>query len=233
MNSTLRVVVADDHALIREGMVRVLERGGVDVLGTAATADGLLGQARAYRPDVVVTDLHMPSGDGRDGMWAALQLRRDDPACAVVVVSQFIEEDFALELVAASPTGVGYLLKEKIAVADTLVDAVRRVAAGDAALDPDVISGLLRRGRKDGPLAHLTAREREVLALMGEGRSNTGIAAQLFITVPAVERHVTGVFAKLGLGGPGGHQHRRVQAVLHYLSSEQCAFHTDAGRTRR
>ncbi|XVU28077.1 response regulator [Actinoplanes sp. CA-054009] len=224
MNSTLRVVVADDHALVREGMVRVLERGGVEVLGTAATADSLLGQARAYRPDVVVTDLHMPPGDGRDGMWAALQLRRGDPACAVVVVSQFLEEDFALELIEASPTGVGYLLKEKIAVGDMLVDAVRRVAAGDAALDPDVISGLLRRGRREGPLTHLTAREREVLALMAEGRSNPGIASRLFITVPAVERHVTGIFAKLGLGGPGGHQHRRVQAVLHYLRSPAVGF---------
>ncbi|GAA0449729.1 DNA-binding response regulator [Paractinoplanes deccanensis] len=219
MNGTLRVVVADDHTLVREGMVRVLEQGGVDVLGTAATADGLLGQARAYRPDVVVTDLHMPPGDGRDGMWAARELRRGSPACAVVVVSQYLEEEFALELVEAGPTGVGYLLKQKIAVADTLLDAVRRVAAGGTALDPDVISGLVRRGRDEGPLGTLTAREREVLTLMAEGHSNAGIAARLFITVPAVERHVTGIFAKLGLGGPGGGRHRRVQAVLHYLRS--------------
>lgn len=235
MNSTLRAVVADDHALVREGMVRVLERGGVDVLSTAATADSLVGQARAYRPDVVVTDLHMPPGDGRDGMWAALQLRRGDPGCAVVVVSQFLEEDFVFELVQASPTGVGYLLKEKIAVADALVDAVRRVTAGGAAFDPDVIASMLNRGRPHGPLAALTAREREVLALMAEGRSNVGVAEQLFITVAAVERHVTGIFAKLGLGGPGGARHRRVEAVLHYLRSYPPVgtFPTDSARPRR
>ncbi|MFF4346205.1 response regulator [Streptomyces sp. NPDC001530] len=215
-----RVVVADDHALVREGLVRVLERGGFAVMGAAATADGLLGQARAHQPDVVVTDIQMPAGNGRDGMWAALELRRSNPEIAVVVLSQNLEADFAFDLLEAGASGVGYMLKEKIANPELFVDAVRTVAAGGSVLDPDVVSCLVRRGRVSGPLEELTPREREVLVLMAEGRSNTGIAAGLFITVPAVERHVTGIFTKLGLQHTDTDQHRRVLAVLAYLQAE-------------
>lgn len=212
-----RVVVAGDYALAREGLVRVLERGGFAVMGVAATADSLLSQARAYRPDVVVTDIQTPPGNGRDGMWAALELRRTNPGIAVVVLSQHLQEDFAVELVETRASGVGYMLKEKITTPELFVDAVRRVAAGGSVFDPEVISRLVRRGRAGGPLDKLTSREREVLTLMAEGRSNTGIAAGLFITVPAVERHVTGIFTKLGLQHAGADQHRRVLAVLTYL----------------
>ncbi|WP_433362294.1 response regulator [Actinoplanes sp. CA-142083] len=216
---SIRVVIADDNALIREGLVRVLERGGVTVSGVATSADDLVGLARAYRPDVVVTDIHMPPGEGRDGMWAALELRRTNPEIGVVVLSQHLEPEFAHDLVADGTTRVGYLLKEKIAEPGLLVDAVRGVAAGGSVLDPDVVAGLMSRGRVTGPLAGLTTREREVLALMAEGRSNTGIAESLYVTVPAVERHVTGIFTKLKLQRAGAGQHRRVLAVLAYLQA--------------
>ncbi|WP_127502139.1 response regulator transcription factor [Actinoplanes solisilvae] len=210
-SAAVRVVVADDHALVREGLTRVLERGGIEVEAVASTADGLLGLARAYRPDVVVTDL------GQDGREAALELRRTNPEIALVVLSPEILPEFAVDLVEGSVRGVGYLLKEKVETPDLLVDAVRRVAAGGTVLDPDVISRLVRRGRPEGPLDRLTGKEREVLALMSQGRSNAGIAAQLFVTVPAVERHVTGIFTKLGLQRSGNLGHRRVLAVLTYL----------------
>jgi DNA-binding NarL/FixJ family response regulator len=209
--AAVRVVVADDHALVREGLARVLERGGIEVEAVAATADGLLGLARAYRPDVVVTDLQMPAGTA-----TALELRRTAPEIALVVLSGELSPEFAVELVGASARGVGYLLKDKVATPGLLVDTVRRVAAGGSVLDPDVISRLVR-GRPEGPLDRLTAKEREVLALMAQGRSNAGIAAQLFVTVPAVERHVTGIFTKLGLRRAGNQRHRRVLAVLTYL----------------
>jgi DNA-binding NarL/FixJ family response regulator len=176
-------------------------------------------KARTLRPDVLITDIQMPPDLTDDGLRAALELRSTDPDVGVVVLSQFLEDRYAMDLVGDRPEGVGYLLKEKIADPSALVDAVRRVADGRTALDPDVIAGLVGRKRVNSPLDDLTPRERDVLALMAEGRSNPGIAEQLVVTVPAVERHITGIFAKLGLNESAASQHRRVLAVLQYLRS--------------
>jgi DNA-binding NarL/FixJ family response regulator len=213
----LRVVLGEDQALVREGIVRMLERGGFEVVGQAADATELLSQAAAYRPDVVVTDIRMPPDMAEDGLRAAMELRRTRPGLGVVVLSQYLEDRFALELVGDRADGVGYLLKEKVASPELLADAVRRVAAGGSALDPDVIARLVGRRRDPGPLDELTPRERDVLGLMAEGWSNAGIAARMVVSVPAVERHVTSIFSKLRLNDdPAGH-HRRVLAVLRYL----------------
>jgi DNA-binding NarL/FixJ family response regulator/DNA-binding winged helix-turn-helix (wHTH) protein len=213
----MRVVVGDDHALVREGIVRMLERAGLDVVGEAADADQVLAAVRAHRPDVVVTDIQMPPDGTDDGLRAAIAIRQAMPDIGVIVLSQFLDDRYAMELVAGRAERVGYLLKEKVASPDVLAEAVRRVAAGGSALDPDVVDRLVNRARIGSPLDGLTAREKEVLALMAAGHSNTGIAARLAITVPSVERHVTGIFAKLGLRESDGQQHRRVAAVLAYL----------------
>lgn len=213
----LRVVVGEDQALVREGVVRMLERAGFIVVGVAADALDLMRQARAHRPDVVVTDICMPPDRTDDGLRAAVEIRRALPDVGVIVLSQFLEDRFVHELVGDRADGVGYLLKEKVADTAVLADAVRRVAAGRSALDHDVIAALVGRRRTDSPLDGLTPRERDVLALMAEGRSNSGIAEQLVVTVPAVERHVTGIFTKLGLHRSEADQHRRVLAVLRYL----------------
>jgi DNA-binding NarL/FixJ family response regulator len=213
----LRVVVGEDDALVREGVVRMLERAGCTLAGATADATELVRLARAHRPDVVVTDIRMPPDRTDDGLRAALRIRSDDPRIGVVVLSQYLEDRFVLELVGDRAAGVGYLLKEKVADAGVLVDAVRRVAAGLSALDHDVITRLVGRKRAAGPLEALTPRERDVLALMAEGRSNGGIAERLVVTVAAVERHVTGIFGKLGLDQSDAAQHRRVLAVLRYL----------------
>jgi DNA-binding NarL/FixJ family response regulator len=213
----VRVLVAEDQALIREGIVRLLERGGMEV-DAVDNATELRTRALRDSPDVVVTDIQMPPGMGDDGLEVAMELRRTRPAIGVVVLSQYLDDRYALDLVGDRAEGVGYLLKEKVARGDMLVDAVRRVADGGSALDPDVIARLVGRRRSTDPLAQLTPREREVLALMAEGQSNAGIAQQLFVTVPAVERHVTGIFTKLGLQQTESGQHRRVLAVLRYLN---------------
>jgi DNA-binding NarL/FixJ family response regulator len=213
----MRVLVAEDQALIREGIVRLLERGGMEV-DAVDNATELRTRALRDSPDVVVTDIQMPPGMGDDGLEVAMELRRTRPAIGVVVLSQYLDDRYALDLVGDRAEGVGYLLKEKVARGDMLVDAVRRVADGGSALDPDVIARLVGRRRSTDPLAQLTPREREVLALMAEGQSNAGIAQQLFVTVPAVERHVTGIFTKLGLQQTESGQHRRVLAVLRYLN---------------
>ncbi|MBE5477964.1 hypothetical protein E3G68_005318 [Mycobacteroides abscessus] len=214
----LRVVVADDDTLIREGVVHVLERGGEDVVGIAADADALMAEVLTHRPDVVITDIQMPPDRNEDGLRTALRLRADHPQIAVLVLSQYLEDDYAFRLVAQGSEGVGYLLKEKIAEPRILHEAVRRVADGESVLDPDVIARLFgRRERDDGVLAALTQREYTVLSLMAEGRSNGGIAAELVVTVAAVERHVTNIFAKLGLHQECTSQHRRVLAVLTFL----------------
>jgi DNA-binding NarL/FixJ family response regulator len=217
MDPALRIVVGEDQALVREGIVRMLERAGFDVVGTAGDAVDLVQKTRAYRPDVMVTDIQMPPDRTDDGLRAAIEIRRTDAEIGVIVLSQFLEDRFVHELVGDRADGVGYLLKEKVADSAVLIDAVQRVAAGRSALDHDVIAALVGRRRVDSPLDDLTPRERAVLALMAEGRSNAGIADALVVTVPAVERHVTGIFTKLGLHQSDADQHRRVRAVLRYL----------------
>jgi DNA-binding NarL/FixJ family response regulator len=215
----LRIVVGEDHALTREGIVHVLEEGGFDVVATAADADELLRKARAHRPDVVVTDIRMPPTLTDDGLRAAQAIRAELPEIGVLVLSQFLEARYALDLVGERAQGVGYVLKDRVGDLDTFVDAVRRVASGGSALDPDVVQSMIGRLRIDDPIDELTGREREVLALMAEGRSNKGIAEQLVVTVAAVERHVTSIFGKLGMR-PATEDHRRVLAVLGYLHHE-------------
>ncbi|HEU5388568.1 MAG TPA: response regulator transcription factor [Streptosporangiaceae bacterium] len=214
----MRVLVGEDQVIMREGIVRVLETGGFEVAGTAADARDLVHKARAYRPDVVVTDIQMPPDHTDDGLRAALKIRAAQPGVGVLVLSQFLEDHYAFDLVAEGAQGVGYLLKEKVGDLRTFTDAVRRVAEGGSALDPDVVTRLVGRRNRSGPLDSLTKRESEVLALIAEGLSNAGVAQQLVITISAVERHVSSIFDKLGLH-QSPEQHRRVLAVLNYLRS--------------
>jgi DNA-binding NarL/FixJ family response regulator len=212
----VRVIVGEDHSFVREGIVRVLEDGEFEVVGTASDARDLVRLADAYRPDVVVADIQMPPEHSDDGLRAALTIRAAQPGVGVLVLSQFLEDAYALALVADGAQGVGYLLKEKVGDLRIFTDAVRRVAEGGSVLDPDVVARLVGRKRTAGPLDSLTPREREVLTLIAEGRSNSGIAQELVVTVAAIERHVTGIFDKLGLqASPDAH--RRVLAVLTYL----------------
>jgi DNA-binding NarL/FixJ family response regulator len=213
---TVRVVVGEDQPLVREGIVRVLEGGGHEVVAVAADATDLLRKTRAHKPDLVVTDIQMPPDSTDDGIRAAKRIRRELPDVSVLVLSQFLEARYALDLVGERAAGVGYLLKDRVGDLDVFLDAVRRVAAGGSALDPEVVQRMVGRQRRDSPLDDLTPREREVVALMAEGRSNQGIADQLIVTVAAVERHVTSIFSKLGLRG-APEDHRRVLAVLQYL----------------
>ena len=212
----IRVVVGEDQPFVREGIVRVLQDGGFDVVGTTDNAHELVRMADAYGPDVVIADIQMPPDRTDDGLRAALAIRAARPEAGVLVLSQFLEDRYAFNLVADGAQGVGYLLKEKVGDMGLFADAVRRVADGGSVLDPDVVARLVGRKRKASPLDDLTPRERQVLALIAEGRSNAGIAHDLVVTVAAIERHVTGIFDKLGL-----HQspeaHRRVLAVLTYL----------------
>ncbi len=214
--AALRVLVAEDQALLRAGLVGILQDAGLDVVAEAADADELRRKARAHRPDVVVCDVQMPPDSTDDGLRAAIELRRERPELAVLVLSQFLEESYAVDLVGDDAEGVGYLLKDRVGDVETFVDAVRRVAAGGSALDPRVVSTMMGRARKADPLAELSPREREVLGLMGEGLSNQGIAQRLVVTPAAVEKHVTRIFRKLGLGD-GPTEHRRVLAVLALL----------------
>jgi len=213
---TVRVVVGEDQPLVREGIVRVLEGGGHEVVAVAADATDLLRKTRAHKPDLVVTDIQMPPDSTDDGIRAAKQIREELPDVGVLVLSQFLEARYALDLVGERAAGVGYLLKDRVGDLDVFLDAVRRVAAGGSALDPEVVQRMVGRQRRDSPLDDLTPREREVVALMAEGRSNQGIADQLIVTVAAVERHVTSIFSKLELRG-APEDHRRVLAVLQYL----------------
>jgi DNA-binding NarL/FixJ family response regulator len=218
VSAPVQVVVAEDDVLMREGIVRLLVEAGFDVVAQAGDADGLLRKALAHRPDVVVADVQMPPGGVDDGLRAALELRRQRPETGVLVLSQFYEEQYALELIGDRPEGVGYLLKERVGDVEAFTDAVARVAAGGSALDPEVVGRMLGRRRADGPLDRLSPRERDVLAAMAEGKSNQGIAEALVVTEAAVEKHVTGIFHKLELGQAPS-QHRRVLAVLTYLRS--------------
>jgi DNA-binding NarL/FixJ family response regulator len=196
--------------------VHVLQDGGFDVVGAAADARALVRMASAYRPDVVVADIQMPPDHADDGLRAALQIRAARPGVGVLVLSQFLEDSYVFDLVADGAQGVGYMLKEKIGDLAMFTDAVRRVASGGSALDPDVVARLVGRKRDASPVDDLTPRERQVLALIAEGRSNAGIARELVVTVAAVERHVTSIFDKLGLH-QSPDQHRRVLAVLKFL----------------
>lgn len=212
----MRVVVADDSTLLREGVVRLLEEAGLEVVGQAADGEELLRKVRAHKPDVAVVDVRMPPTHTDEGLRAAKEIRAELPEVSVLVLSQYVEVAYARELLAESAEGLGYLLKDRVADVGALTDAVRRVGEGGSALDPEVVSQMLGRRRREDPLEALTPREREVLGLMAEGRSNASIAAELVVTERAVEKHVTGIFAKLGLEA-GGEDHRRVVAVLRFL----------------
>jgi DNA-binding NarL/FixJ family response regulator len=214
----VRVVVADDSVLLREGVVRLLTENGFDVVGQAGDAEDLIRKVKAHKPDVAVVDIRMPPTNTDDGLRAALEIRAELPDTGVLVLSQYVEEGYALDLVGESAGGVGYLLKDRVADVERFVDSVRRVAEGGSALDPEVVSQLVGRARRDDPLAGLTPREREVLELMAEGRSNNAIAEHMVVTERAVEKHVTSIFGKLGLA-PAPEDHRRVLAVLAFLRS--------------
>jgi DNA-binding NarL/FixJ family response regulator len=213
----MRVVVAEDDVLMREGVARLLTEGGFEVVATAADADELLRKALAHGPDVVIADVQMPPGREDDGLRAALELRRQRPEIGVLVLSQHYEEHYALDLIGERPEGVGYLLKERVGDVETFLESVARVAAGGSALDPEVVGRMLGRRRAPGPLEQLSRREREVLSMMAEGKSNHGIAQELVVSDGAVEKHVTSIFHKLDLG-PTPTEHRRVLAVLRYLN---------------
>ena len=214
----MRVVVADDSVLLREGVVHLLKEAGFDVVGQAGNAEELLLKVRSYTPDVAVIDIRMPPTHTDEGLRAAQEIREKYPDTGVLVLSQYVEPGYAMELLAESAEGVGYLLKDRISDVGDFVAAVKRVAEGGSALDPTVVSQLVGRRRRDDPLADLTPREREVLELMAEGRSNAGIAERLVITERAVEKHVTSIFGKVRLPA-ASEDHRRVLAVLAYLRS--------------
>jgi len=211
----MRVVVAEDAVLLREGVVRLLNEAGMEVVGQAGDAEDLLRKVRAHKPDVAIVDIRMPPGNADDGLQAALVIRRELPDTGELVLSQYAEEHYAMQLLADGAEGVGYLLKDRVGDVDGFVDAVRRVGGGGSALDPEVVSQMVGR-KHDDPLEELTPREREVLELMAQGLSNKGICEKLVLSERAVERHITGVLSKLGIPATG-QEHRRVLAVLAYL----------------
>ena len=215
----MRVVVGEDSLLLREGIVRVLRDAGFEVVAQAGDAEDLVRKVCAHKPDVAVVDIRMPPTETDDGLRAAIEIRRRLPGTGVLVLSQYLEEGYALDLVADGAEGTGYLLKERVGDVERFADSVRRVGEGGAALDPEVVVQVLGRRRRDDPLAGLTERDREVLALMAEGRSNQAIARRLVFTERAVEKHVTSIFDKLGLT-PAREDHRRVLAVLSFLRSQ-------------
>jgi DNA-binding NarL/FixJ family response regulator len=213
----MRVVIAEDSVLLREGLTRLLAEAGHDVVAAAAEAEEFLRAVAEHEPDIVVVDVRMPPTFTDEGLRAALVVRSRWPAVGVLVLSQYVEERYATELLSGRPRGVGYLLKDRVADLGEFLDALDRVASGGSALDPEVVAQLLARSRH--PLAALTPRERDVLALMAEGRTNAAIAGTLFVSGGAVEKHINSIFAKLGLA-PADSDHRRVLAVLRYLGAE-------------
>jgi DNA-binding NarL/FixJ family response regulator len=215
---SLRVVIAEDSGLLREGLARLLADADLEVVAKVGDGPGLISAAEKYRPDIAVVDVRMPPGYRDEGLKAAIEARRRVPGLAVLVLSQYVEERYGAELLELGAAGVGYLLKDRVADVSDFVAAVLDVASGGTVLDPEVVSQLLSRRRRDQRLAVLTAREREVLALMAEGRSNHAIARTLYVTEGAVEKHVKNIFGKLGLSQTGD-DHRRVLAVLTYLST--------------
>jgi DNA-binding NarL/FixJ family response regulator len=212
----LRIVIAEDSVLLRKGLTLLLEEAGHEVVATAGDAEGFLRAVTTTQPDVCVVDVRMPPTFTDEGLRAALLVRDRWPDIGVLVLSQWVEERYATELIAGRPHGVGYLLKDRVADVAEFLDALQRVASGGSALDPDVVAQLLARSRH--PLGDLTSREREVLALMAEGRSNAAIAAALVVGGGAVEKHINSIFTKLGLA-PAERDHRRVLAVLRYLGT--------------
>ena len=212
----MRVVLADDQLLLRAGVARLLEDAGMEVVAQSGDAEDLLRRVGGHRPDVAIVDVRMPPTHTDEGLRAAATIRERFPGTGVLVLSQYVDEAYALELFAGGADGLGYLLKDRVADLDRFVEAVRRVGEGGSALDPEVVSRLLGRHRRADPLAALSPREREVLGLMAEGRSNAGIAEHLVVTERAVEKHVTSILTKLGLA-PAPEDHRRVLAVLAYL----------------
>jgi DNA-binding NarL/FixJ family response regulator len=212
----MRVVIAEDLALLRDGLERLLRDNGFEVAAAIEDAPALLAAVRREHPDVAVVDVRLPPDFHDEGLRAALQLRSVAPGMGVLMVSQYVEPTYAAELLADGRGGIGYLLKDRIMNVKDFLDAVARVAHGGTALDPEVVAQLVSRGERDGPLSELTPREREVLALMAEGRSNAGIATVLVLSTGAVEKHIASIFGKLQLA-PSDSDHRRVLAVLTYL----------------
>jgi DNA-binding NarL/FixJ family response regulator len=213
-----RVVLAEDSVLLREGIARLLAEAGFEVVAQTGSADDLLLKVRSYSPDIAIVDIRMPPTQTDEGLRAAKEIREKHPGTAVLVLSQYVETGYALELLQENAEGVGYLLKDRVSDVDEFAAAVRRVADGGSALDPSVVSQLVGRRRRDDPLAALTPREREVLELMAEGLSNAAIGARIVVTERAVEKHVTSIFQKLRLPA-APETHRRILAVLAYLRS--------------
>jgi len=216
----LRVVIADDHALLLQGLASMLEAHGFDVVAQAGDADDLVRKVGAHQPDAAVIDIRMPPTNTDDGLRAAVAIRKAHPKVGVLVLSQYVEAAYALELIGDDARGVGYLLKDRIADFDEFAAALRRVAAGGSVLDPEVVRWMLGRRREASPLAELTPREREVLGLIAEGCSNQGVARRIVVSERAVEKHVTAILSKLGLPAEP-EAHRRVMAVLAYLEDER------------
>ena len=212
------MVLADDTVLLREGVARLLTESGFDVVAQSGNAEDLLRHVAMHKPDVAIVDIRMPPTHTDEGLRAAREIRERFPSTGVLVLSQYVESGYALDLLSESAEGVGYLLKDRVADIEQFASAVRRVAEGGSALDPAVVSELVGRRRQDDPLDELTPREREVLELMAEGRSNQAIADRLYVTLRAVEKHVTSIFSKLDLPASTD-DHRRVLAVLLYLRS--------------
>jgi DNA-binding NarL/FixJ family response regulator len=212
----IRVLVGEDQPIVREGVLHVLAEAGFHIVGVVEDADELIRQAQAETPDVVITDIQMPPRRSDDGLQAACHIRATQPGVGVLVLSEFLEDRYAIELVGDRAEGVGYLLKHRLGDLGSFAEAVRRIARGGAVLDPEVVARLVGRRRRRSPLDELSGRERDVLRLMAEGLSNPGIARELAISIPAVERHVTAIFVKLALP-PSPEAHRRVLAVLQYL----------------
>ncbi|MFC8824446.1 response regulator [Streptomyces sp. NPDC057137] len=214
----MRVVLAEDSTLLREGLVRLLAEEGHEVVDAVADAEALLAVVARDQPDVVVADVRMPPSHTDEGLRAALEIRRRWPAVGVLVLSQYVEKRYATELLTADSGGVGYLLKDRVVQVDEFLDALERVAEGRAAFDPEVVRQLLARSNRTDPLSRLTERERGVLAEMAQGHTNTAIARRLHISVSAVEKHCNAIFDKLALSGEGGYS-RRVLAILRYLNT--------------
>jgi DNA-binding NarL/FixJ family response regulator len=212
----VRVVIGEDSVLLREGIARLITEAGFEVAAQAGDGEDLVRKVRAHKPDVAVIDIRMPPGHSDEGLRAAKEVRTALPHVGILVLSQYVDEHYAVALLSEGADGIGYLLKDRVAEVDRFIDALRRVAAGGSVLDPEVVAHMIGRRRDEGPLAELSPREQQVLELMAEGLSNKAICGQLVVSERAVEHHITSIFTKLGLPA-SGREHRRVLAVLAYL----------------